>query len=163
MTYDDIVRCIYDLSQIIVKIKKSNFYKEQYEKFLLNWKEGELENIFKTGGRNINNAMKPKKNNPNWFKFRKFPAPSQNLLGIWTGETRYALVRGFKVGNKIEIFKRISNNKLQYGYKAKYKSKDITKYINVNIGISEKFMNEEANRIADIIIEMMEDIRNKYV
>ena len=114
-------------------------------------------------GRNIKNPFKPKKDNTNWFKFRKFQAPLKNMQGIHTGETYHALFRGLKVGEKIDIFKRISNNRLSYGYRAKYKSKDITKYINVNIGVSEEFMNKEANRIADIIIEMMEDIRNKYI
>ena len=161
--FDNIARCIYDLMQLNLKIKKSDFYKKQYLTFLDNWQNEELDNIFNTAGRNIKNPFKPKKDNTNWFKFRKFQAPLKNMQGIHTGETYHALFRGLKVGEKIDIFKRISNNRLSYGYRAKYKSKDITKYINVNIGVSEEFMNKEANRIADIIIEMMEDIRNKYI
>ena len=160
--FNNIARFLYALSRLAIEIKRGNFYKQQYEIFLDNWKDTDFENIFKTGGQNIKNPMRSKKNNPNWFKFRKFPSPNQNLLGIWTGETRYALLKGMKVGKKIDVFKRISNKKIQYGYKAKYKSKDITKYINVNLGISKEFLDSEAKRIAEVITDIFEDIRNKY-
>ena len=159
---DRVGRFLYELAQLNIQLKKGDFYKEQYEIFLMNWKNEDLENIFNTAGKNINNLFKPKKDNPNWFKFRKFPAPQKNMQGIYTGETYHALFRGFKVGDKIDIFKRISRNKLQYGYKAKYKSKDITEYINVNLGVSEEFLNKEASRIAETLIEIIDNIREKY-
>lgn len=160
--FNNIARFLYALSRLAIEIKRGNFYKQQYEIFLANWKDTDFENIFKTGGQNIQNPMRAKKNNPNWFKFRKFPAPQKNMQGIHTGETYHALFRGFKVGDKIDIFKRISRNKLQYGYKANYKSKDITKYINVNLGVSEDFLNKEASRIAETLIEIIDNIREKY-
>ena len=160
--FNNIARFLYALSRLAIEIKRGNFYKQQYEIFLANWKDTDFENIFKTGGQNIQNPMRSKKNNPNWFKFRKFPGPNQNLLGIWTGETRYALLRGMKVGNKIDVFKRISNKRIQYGYKAKYKSKDITKYINVNLGISKEFLDSEAKRIAKVIEDLFGDIVKEY-
>lgn len=159
---DRVGRFLYELAQLNIQLKKGDFYKEQYLIFLDNWQNEELDNIFNTAGKNINNPFRPKKDNPNWFKFRKFPAPQKNMQGIYTGETYHALFRGFKVGDKIDIFKRISRNKLQYGYKANYKSKDITKYINVNLGVSEDFLNKEADRIAEILIEIIDNIREKY-
>ncbi|WP_297248530.1 hypothetical protein [uncultured Brachyspira sp.] len=147
--FNNIARFLYALSRLAIEIKRGNFYKQQYEIFLANWKDTDFENIFKTGGQNIQNPMRAKKNNP-------------NLLGIWTGETRYALLRGMKVGNKIDVFKRISNKKIQYGYKAKYKSKDITKYINVNLGISKEFLDSEAKRIANVIEDLFGDIVKEY-
>lgn len=160
---DRVGRFLYELAQLNIQLKKGDFYKEQYEIFLMNWKNEDFENIFNTAGGNINNPFKPKKDNPNWFKFRKFRVyPLVNTQGIHTGETKYALMRGFKVGDKIDIFKKISRNKLQYGYKANYKSKDITKYINVNLGVSEDFLNKEADRIAEILIEIIDNIREKY-
>lgn len=151
-----------ELAQEAIKIKQGDFYTKQNEKFLLNWKNEELEDIFKTGGKNIKMPMRKKKKNPNWFKFRKFSSPPFDYLGIWTGETRYALVRGFKVGKKINIFKRISKNRILYGYKAKYRSRDITKYINVNLGVSKKFLNKEAERIAGEIMDIINKVREKY-
>lgn len=160
---DRVGRFLYELAQLNIQLKKGDFYKEQYEIFLMNWKNEDFENIFNTAGKNINNPFKPKKDNPNWFKFRKFRVyPLVNTQGIHTGETKYALIRGFKVGKKIDIFKRISRNKLQYGYKAKYKSKDITEYVNVNLGVSEDFLNKEASRIAETLIEIIDNIREKY-
>lgn len=159
---DRVGRFLYELAQLNIQLKKGDFYKEQYLTFLDNWQNEELDNIFNTAGGNINNPFKPKKDNPNWFKFRKFKAPQKNMQGIYTGETYHALFRGFKVGDKIDIFKKISRNKLQYGYKANYKSKDITKYINVNLGVSEEFLNKEADRIAEILIEIIDNIREKY-
>lgn len=159
---DRVGRFLYELAQLNIQLKKGDFYKEQYLIFLDNWQNEELDNIFNTAGGNINNPFRSKKDNPNWFKFRKFPAPQKNMQGIHTGETYHALFRGFKVGDKIDIFKRISRNKLQYGYKANYKSKDITKYINVNLGVSEDFLNKEASRIAETLIEIIDNIREKY-
>lgn len=160
--FNNIARFFYSMSQLAIKLRKGDFYKEQYFIFMDNWQNKELDNIFNTAGRNIGNPFNKKKDNPNWFKYRKFPAPYRNMQGIHTGETYHALFRGVKVGKKIDIFKRISRNKLQYGYKANYKGKDITKYINVNLGVSKEFLDSEAKRIAEVITDIFEDIRNKY-
>lgn len=81
------------------------------------------------------------------------------MQGVWSGETYRSLFDEEAVGETVGIFKRISNRRLEYGYKLTKK----TKHINVNLGISEGFLNSEVKRISDVIIQKVKDIRNKYL
>ena len=76
---------------------------------------------------------------------------------IALGEKKYRAEQIFKwlYSEKVKIEPRLI-------YKDNYKGKDITKYINVNLGVSKEFLDSEAKRIADVITDIFEDIRNKY-
>ena len=155
----DVSNFLYDLGQFAIEIKQGNFYKEQLNITFENWKKNELPEIFDTAGRNIKLPfLKKKLKATGWQKQRLFDAPPYDLAGVWTGETYRALFDERKVGDRVGIFKRIDNNKLQYGYKLDKQ----TKYLNVNIGVSKKFFNSEVKRISNIIIEKIEKIRSKY-
>ena len=59
--FNNIARFLYALSRLAIEIKRGNFYKQQYEIFLANWKDTDFENIFKTGGQNIQNLRQADK------------------------------------------------------------------------------------------------------
>lgn len=151
---------LYDLGQLAIELKQSDFNKEQFTKTFKNWKENELPEIFETAGENIGLPFLEKKlDAKGWQERRLFPAPFYDLQGVWSGETYRSLFDEEAVGETVGIFKRISNRRLEYGYKLTKK----TKHINVNLGISEGFLNSEVKRISDVIIQKVKDIRNKYL
>lgn len=155
----DVSNFLYDLGQLAIEIKQGKFYKEQLNITFKNWKKNELPKIFDTAGKSVNLPFRKKKlKSTGWQKQRLFDAPPYDLTGVWTGETYRALFDERKVGDTVGIFKRISKNRLEYGYKLDKQ----TKYLNVNLGVSKKFFNAEVKRISDIIIEKIENIRSKY-
>lgn len=158
--FERVTRFLYDLGQLAIELKQSDFNKEQFTKTFENWKKDELPEIFETAGENIGLPFREKKLDARgWQERRLFPAPFYDLQGVWSGETYRALFDEKMVGDTIGIFKHITNNKLEYGYKAGEK----TRYINVNLGISEGFLNQEVNRISEVIINKVKDIRSKYL
>lgn len=157
--FERVSRFLYDLGQLAIELKRSDFNKEQFTETFKNWKEDELPDIFETAGENVNLPFREKNlDTRGWQERRLFPAPLYDLQGVWSGETYRSLFDEKAVGDTIGIFKRISRNRLEYGYKAGAK----TKYINVNLGISEGFLNKEVNRISEVIINKVRAIRSKY-
>lgn len=155
----DVSNFLYDLGQLAIEIKQGKFYKEQLNITFENWKKNELPEIFDTAGKSVKLPFRKKKlKSTGWQKQRLFDAPPYDLAGVWTGETYRALFDERKVGDTVGIFKRISKNRLEYGYKLDKQ----TKYLNVNLGVNKKFFNAEVKRISDIIIEKIENIRSKY-
>ena len=159
LNVSDVSNFLYDLGQFAIEIKKGDFYKQQLNITFENWKENELPEIFDTAGKNVKLPFRKKKlKSTGWQKQRLFDAPQYDLAGVWTGETYRALFDERAVGDTVGIFKRVSKNRLEYGYKLNKK----TKYINVNLGVSKKFFDAEVKRISKIIIEKVENIRRKY-
>ena len=159
LNISDVSNFLYDLGQFAIEIKKGDFYKQQLNITFENWKKDELPEIFDTAGKSVKLPFRKKKlKSTGWEKVRLFDAPQYDLAGVWTGETYRALFDERTVGDTVGIFKRVSRNRLEYGYKLTKK----TEYINVNLGISKEFLNEEAKRISEVIMNKIEDIRRKY-
>ena len=159
LNVSDVSQFLYELGQFAIEIKKGDFYKQQLNITFENWKKDELPEIFNTAGKNVKLPFRKKKlKSTGWEKQRIFEAPQYDLAGVWTGETYRALFDERAVGDTVGIFKRISRKRLEYGYKLNKK----TEYINVNLGVSKKFLNAEAERISKVILENIENIRRKY-
>lgn len=154
--FQKVARFIKQLSDAILSVRKGDFYKDQFELLLVNYRDDVLDDTFKSGGSNINNLFKSKKPSSLWKERRKYNALMPDTPGIWSGETYRALKDGSNVGNRISIFKKVSKNQFMYGYKAKYKSKDITKHINVNLGLPDNFIERETERITDALYKIID-------
>lgn len=132
------------------------------EPFLKDFRKEELTQILNTAGSNIDEPFNDKKT-PEWKKYREFSVPTGWYLGIWSGETYYALMTGKSTKN-IGIQSTVESGYIEYGYGS---DDDRAKYINFNLGISDTFYDEQqkkySERFEKIIEKKIENINNaKY-
>ena len=136
--------------------------KEILENVLEDWKKTEPKYIVNSAGDNINEPFRNKNLSKPWRKKRKFDTPfSMNVSGIDTGATYTALNKDKPAGvgsYKVTTKKNITNRKLVYKYMATKDGKDITKFINFNIGASKLFLEVETAKIIKILSKTIQGV-----
>lgn len=123
---------------IFLSIEKNEKLKTKWmESVLKDWQREEVLKIAKSGGEYIGQPFRDKKGGHPFKKYREYEVPIGWSLGVWSGATLYALMKGMNAGG-IRIIKKVDGESIEYGYNATHK------YINFNVGVNKEWLRSQS-------------------
>lgn len=159
---DDLINTLSKLNNKLEAFRRvtadTEILKRDNENTLKNWQKVVLPEIVGTRGQNIGYPFRRKRGGFPPAKYRKFDVPFGWVAGVWSGVTYYALMQGksaayvSKKGNSYvrSLTREITADKIVYGFSAQYNSKDVTKYINFSIGVTDEWLRQRADARAEL-------------
>lgn len=135
------------IASVYISLEKNEKVKTKWmEAILKDWRQNEVLEIAKSGGKNIGQPFRDKKGGSPFQKYRKWKVPVGWCLGVWSGATLYALMKAQDTGG-IQIIKEVSGDSIEYGYNAGHQ------YINFNVGTTKAWLEKQQEFLVNQAIE----------
>ena len=127
---------------------------EIHEKIIQEWIQVEIQNIFISGGGNIEDPFPQNKLTSIWQPYRKYNAfPSMWSLGVWSGATYETLAKRGKTNIGVDYSERVTIDQIVVDMDT-----GRNQYLNFSLGFSKNIVEKVETMYTDKIEENLEAI-----